>query len=631
MLGFYKQISGNYWLVTLEDGEEIFVFKTKTKWSFSGDFVDVRILNAQKWERRREWIIINILKRTEEKLIWKFIKSSKQYAFVQVFNSFGKDIYIPEKLQMWAKDWDIVITKIREWKEKPLWEVLQIVGKDSDKNIEESILLIENNIELDFPKEVQNEAKRIDEKFSTKTFLDQEILRRTDLRKEFIITIDWADAKDLDDAISVQKLENWNYKLWVYIADVAQYVMENSILDKEALIRWTSIYLPELVIPMLPKELSNWLCSLNPNEPKLTLSIIMEIDKNGEVVERKILETVIESKYRMTYDEVAEIITWKNPQNRSKDLIEMLNLAKKLKDIIYTKRKKEWKIDFELHELKIEMWENKEVKNVYKYERNEAYIVIEEFMVIANEEVSKFFATKKIPFLYRLHEEPQKQDLQILAKILSNYWIVLNPEKANSKEIAQIIDSLGEKVYKYFLLKLILRSMSKACYSSEDVGHFWLGIDYYSHFTSPIRRYPDLQIHRIIKEYLNGRLDEKRMKHYKTILKNIADRTSATEIIAEDIERKVRYLKVIDFMSDKIWEKFSSIVSGVTENGFFVELESGVEWFVHKNSLKKLFVSDLDWYCFFIWKEKFLIWKEVETELIGTDRRSKKIDFSIFS
>lgn len=627
MLGTYKQLKENFWVVKLEDDEEIFVFKTKTLWAYTGDFVDVRITkNEENW-KRREWRIVKILARTENQLVGKFIQAWKNLAFVQVINSFWKDIYIPEKFKNWAKKWDIVIVRIKWWNEKPFWEIVKIIWQQWWTNLEEIIMLAENSISLEFSSQVKKEAKFIEYSYSKKESLEREIKKRRDLRNEFIVTIDWEDAKDLDDAIQVEKLSNGNYRLGVHIADVAHYVKEDSQIDREAQKRATSIYLPEMVIPMLPKELSNNLCSLNPNEPKLTLSIFVEIDNTWNVVNREVFESIIESKYRLTYNEVAEIINGKNPQNREQKLLDMLNTARDLKNIISKKRIKDWKIDFDFPELKVIMWENGKVLDVYKYDRNEAYLVIEEFMVMANEEISRFFSNKKIPFLYRYHSEPEKWDLEKLSLILANYWVYLNPEDASPKKMAQIIASLWEKDYKYFLLKLILRSMSKACYSEKDIWHFGLSLWFYSHFTSPIRRYPDLQIHRIIKKFLQNKLDSKRIAHYKKILKNIADVSSAREVLAEDLERKIKYLKIIDFMSDKIWQEFSWIISGITENGFFVELENWVEWFVHKNTTKKLFIPDLDNYSFLIWKEKFFIGKNINISVIDANRELRRLDF----
>ena len=350
----------------------------------------------------------------------------------------------------------------------------------------------------------------------------------------FTVTIDGEDAKDLDDAISVHKLPNGNHELWVHIADVAEYVRENDPIDIEALSRGTSIYLPSKVIPMLPERLSNDLCSLHPGTPKLTLSIRMELDPEGQVVDRAIHETIIESDYRLTYTFVAEVLEKKIPKERvPENLAHLIQTAKNLKRILDTRRKKEGKIDFDLPEIKIIAGKDGRVTDVKKRDRNEAHKIIEEFMVLANEEISRFFAIKKIPFLYRTHETPGDLALKKLSQVAGLYGHSFNPEKPKPRDIQAFLESVKQKPYEYHIARLTLQSMARAQYSDLLLGHYGLALYYYSHFTSPIRRYPDLQIHRIIKEYLRGELNEERLHHYSTKLKNVAIRCSNSERQAE--------------------------------------------------------------------------------------------------
>jgi ribonuclease R len=401
--------------------------------------------------------------------------------------------------------------------------------------------------------------------------LPEKSQKRLDLRDLFTVTIDGEDAKDLDDAISVSLLPNNHFELWVHIADVAEYIRENDPIDIEAQKRGTSIYLPDRVIPMLPERLSNDLCSLHPGTPKLTLSIRMELDETAQVIDRSIHETIIESDHRLTYTFVADVLE-KNAlkssrmnvipdlirdldfiheatsghkigsieQNRNilnqvqnDKLLSLIQNAARLKKLLDIRRKKEGKIDFDLPELKILMAPDGRVSDVKKRERNEAHKIIEEFMVLANEEISKYFATKKIPFLYRTHETPGDLALQKLASIAGQYGHPFNPEKPKPRDIQIFLENIKAKPYEYHIARLTLQSMARAQYSDLLLGHYGLALYYYSHFTSPIRRYPDLQIHRIIKEFLRNELNETRLEHYRKKLKNIAIGCSNSERQAE--------------------------------------------------------------------------------------------------
>lgn len=448
-----------------------------------------------------------------------------------------------------------------------------------------------------------------------------------DLRNEWIITIDGADAKDLDDAICVKKLPNGNFQLGVHIADVAEYVREGSALDREALARGTSIYTPDEVIPMLPEHLSNNLCSLHPGSPKATLSITMELDKIGKVLRSRIDETLIESKQRFTYDEVQNIIDELDKEQsphssrglrigdtnpllkgggikenlnplrplgeglgmRAKyptEIIELLRNGLELKRILDKRRAKEGKIDFDLKEVKITTDQKGKVVDISKRDRSESHKVIEEFMILANEEVSKFFSEKKIPFLYRVHEKPSEEKADELILLLNHYGYNLTRDMLSPRSLREIMDTLHEKDYYFVLSKQILQSMSKAIYSEEILGHFGLALHFYSHFTSPIRRYPDLQIHRIIKAYIHKNLNQKEITRFKTLLPKIAKHTSTTERKAENIEYMIRDIKIIDYMQDKIGKIYNGMISSIGDHGIYVELPNGIEGLVYIRDMR---------------------------------------------
>jgi len=628
----YKQVNENYWIVTDNEEKNYFIFKRNRGNAFSWDLVDIKITKLEENWKKAEAIINNIIKRTEEPLVGHFLRKKwSDFAFVRAYNTFGgKDIFINSNNFGWANNNDIVLVQIISWKDKPVWRILKIIWKDSDSEIIEKIILIQNHINLEFPEKIIEESNKL------KSISNQDISKnRLDLRNEIIVTIDWVDAKDLDDAISVKLLPNWNYELWVHIADVAEYVKYGTGLDKEALHRWTSIYIPSWVIPMLPEKISNNLCSLNTSWDKATLSIIMEIDfKNGYVKTKNIYESIIRSKARLTYNEVWDYLNEKSSPNidGNKEIWKMLINANKLFKLINKRRISEWKIEFNLNELKIELDINKKPINVYKLVRNNAHKLIEEFMIMANEEISKFFSEKKIPFLYRIHEKPSLESMQELKKILENYNIFIDENNINPLIISQIVNNLQWKNEEYLLSKKVLQAMTKAKYSEKILWHFWLSLKYYSHFTSPIRRYPDLQIHRIIKEYLNDSLPKDKIDKYKKELSKVAKITSTKEQQAEDIERKITFLKTIEYMQNHIWKEFEGIVSWLNNNWLYIELNSWIEWYVWVKSINKdyKYNEDKKYFENLANKNKYLdLWKKVKIKVIKADKFKWFLDFEL--
>jgi len=471
-------------------------------------------------------------------------------------------------------------------KNKPHGKVLSILGHKDSQGMAEKIVFHENGIVKEFSEQILREAQKLQPSTSS--------LARVDLRNEWIVTIDGADAKDLDDAIGIKKFPSGNFEIGVHIADVAEYVREGSILDREAYQRGTSIYTPDEVVPMLPEHLSNNLCSLHPGTPKATLSITMELDKTGKVLHSRIDETLIESKQRFTYDEVQIIIDALDKKTDEQavfekyptEVIELIRNGLELKRILDKRRAKEGKIDFDLKEVKIITDEKGKVVDISKRDRSESHKVIEEFMILANEEVSRFFSEKKIPFLYRVHEKPSEEKADELILLLDHYGYNLTREMLSPRSLREIMDTLHNKDYYFVLSKQILQSMSKAIYSEEILGHFGLALHFYSHFTSPIRRYPDLQIHRIIKAYIHKNLDQKEISRFKTLLPKVAKHTSTTERKAENIEYMIRDIKIIDYMQDKIGKIYDGIIASIGDHGIYVELPNGVEGLVYMRDMR---------------------------------------------
>ncbi len=596
-----------------------FVYPKNLNWALDWDDVEavIKIFN-----RRKEAVITKVLKRADRILVWK-IQLVKDFAFVILDNpAFKTDVHISNKklskFKWQIKNWDKVAIKITSWEGKnPEWSIFEVLWDASKSWVDIMWIALEWWARIRFWENILQEAEKL--KF-------EEQNSRVDLTKKLIFTIDWEDAKDLDDAVSVERIyvaphpksfsfegegllspstpkergQGVRYKLLVSIADVSEYVQEWSFLDKEALKRWNSIYLVDRVIPMLPEKLSNDLCSLNPNTKKLTLTCEMIIDNTWNVISKKVYESVISSKFRLTYREVQEILDKKlSVWNElkfwwaiTKELVEAVNLSYELKTIITSKKKKAWILDFDFPETKIKLDENGNPISIEKYERYQSMKIIEEFMILANESVWELFS--KLPFVYRVHPVPAEDDIEKLRNTLNIFWFKLPYKNLTPKILAEILKEIEWNPKEKLLQKLILRSLEKAIYSEENVGHFWLNLEYYSHFTSPIRRYPDLQIHRIIKEKLSWKLDKTRIEHYKDILKTVSKNTSETERKAEKLEYAVRDLIICKYYENRTGEEFEGIISGMIESGFFVELENTAEWFV-----------SIEQVCTVIWKNKF--------------------------
>ena len=512
----------------------------------------------------------------------------------------------------------------------PEGKIIEILGHINDPESDVLSVVRALDIPVDFSDEVMDSLSQIPDFVSA-----SEMTGRTDLRHLQTVTIDGEDAKDLDDAITLYEADGM-YKLGVHIADVTHYVKENSPLDKEALNRGTSCYLVDRVIPMLPHKLSNGICSLNEGQDRLALSCLMDIDQKGHIVGHKICETVINVDRRMSYTSVSAIVEDHDPRETRKyeELVPMFEMMLHVSDLLRANRRKRGSIDFDFDESKIKIDSDGKVVSIGVYERRRSNEIIEDFMLAANETIAEDYFWQDIPFEYRVHETPDADRVEQLALLISNFGMYFKASKENihPKEFQKLLDRIKGEPYENLVSRMALRTMKQAKYSTECTGHFGLSCKYYCHFTSPIRRYPDLQIHRIIKENIHGRLDSRRIEHYSMILDRVADDNSRKERRAEEAERDVEKLKKVEYMSAHIGEVYDGFVSGVTNRGMFVELPNTVEGFVN--------VADmLDDYYYFSQEDYAMIGEDtgkqyaigdpIQIKVKNTDKMTKSIDFSI--
>ena len=572
-----------------EDVRDLYIQSKDINGAMNGDRVLAEITREASGHMRAEGKIVNVIKRVTTQIVGTF-KPHENFGFVipreKTINS---DVYIAKKFFNNAKEDDVVVVEITQWAyndRKPEGKIIEVLGNKDNRGIEIESIIREHGLPLEFQQKVLDEANYV-----AVPIPEEEYERRRDLRNESIFTMDGADAKDLDDAIQVKLLDNGNYLLGVHIADVTHYVREKSNLDKEALKRATSVYLVDKVIPMLPKQLSNGVCSLNPNEDKLTLSVEMEINDKGIVVKYDIFESIINSKARMVYTDVSDILENNDRGKKIKyaELVDDFRHAEKLAKILMKKREKRGALDFNFPEPYIHLDNNGRPYNIEPYERRIANRIIEEFMLVANETIAEHFYWLGVPFVYRIHESPSSTKMESLNSFMSQYNILVKGdlEEVHPKSLQKIIKEVEGKQGEKAIHTLILRSLKQAKYSPECSGHFGLAAKYYCHFTSPIRRYPDLQIHRIIKEYINKGISGRREDKLKDIVLKASEQSSEMERKAEVAERDIdKYYKCI-YMEDKIGQEFKGIISGVTNYGFYVELPDTVEGLVPINELKQ--------------------------------------------
>lgn len=573
----------------IEGIKDLFIAKTNLMSAMNGDRVVAKIIKEGRNGKRTEGIIINIVERVNKNIVGIY-EDNKSFGFVLPEDKrIQNDIFISKKDRNGAKKGQIVMVEITRWpdgkRKNPEGKVVEILGRPGDKGIDIDIIIRKYNLPEDFPPSVLNSALDIED-FIT----EDEIKGRLDLRNVKMVTMDGEDAKDLDDAVSIERLKNGNFKLGVHIADVTHYVKERSVIDKEAFKRATSVYLIDRVIPMLPKKLSNGICSLNPKVDRLTLSCIMEVNRQGKVVNHTIAQSVIKTNERMTYTDVTKILRDNDVEliERYKDLVDDFKAMEELCKILRKKRLDRGAIDFDFEECKIILDEKGKPIDIKPYERAIANRMIEEFMLLANETVAEHMEKLKVPFVYRIHENPDAEKLEKFKAFIYNlgYNDITWGEEVNPKALQRVLDKFKGENEETIISTLLLRSMMQARYSPECAGHFGLAADYYCHFTSPIRRYPDLQIHRIIKEYLNKELTENRSKKLVSIVDSAAKQSSEMERVAQEAEREVDDLKKAEYMKDRIGEIFEGMISSVTGFGAFVELPNTIEGLVHITSFR---------------------------------------------
>ena len=586
--------SGNFGFLDINGEASVFIPGAYLNTAMNGDTVLVRILKESLDGKKREGEVYKVVKRNRDVIVGVF-EHNLSFGFVRPRNS-PKDIYIPKKLIKGAKTGDLVAVKVDFWgdeERKPEGEIVSVLGSPKDTEALISSLLLNEGIEEKFPNEVLQELDKIDENFS------EELKNRKDLRHLDIITIDGSDAKDLDDAVYVENTED-GYKLLVSIADVSYYVRENTELDTEALKRGNSIYLVDRVIPMLPRKLSNNLCSLNPNEDKLTFTVEMDLDKKGKVVRNDFYKSVIKSKYRMTYENVNTILEkneeseeYRNLYDKYRKIDEMLKNMLELSKIIRNNKKRRGSIDFELPEIKVALDENKAVKDIVLRSRGEAERIIEDFMVIANETVAEKLFWEEIPAIYRVHEDPDKAKVQALNETLIKFGYSLKGlEEMHPGKFQNIIERTTGLPEGYLIHKLILRAMQRARYANKNLGHFGLASKYYLHFTSPIRRYSDLIVHRMLGRSIEKFMSEKEKAKYGANFEAIASSISRTERVADKLEEDSVKIKLIEYMQDKIGQVYIARLSGMNKNKIFMELENHIEVVYNVTTARDNFIYD---------------------------------------
>lgn len=633
--GIFRRHERGFGFVILEDEEEdIYIAKEDSKDAFSGDRVLVK-LKKKSSGARQEGIILKVIEHKKDTLVGTFQKS-KNFGFVIPDDKkLCRDIFISKKNFGKARNNHKVLVQITKYPQKGKkaeGKILEVIGNVNEAGIDMLSLIKDYDLPYKFPKEVVKEAQKYGDKINL-----EDAKNRVDLRGKYnIFTIDGEDAKDLDDAVCVRKLENGNYKLDVHIADVSNYVKEDSLLDKEALLRGTSIYMLNRVIPMLPRELSNGICSLNEGEDRYTLSVSMEIDPKGKLIYSDVFKGIINVTRRMSYKDVQSILD--NSDNviveKYKEYIPDFKLMEELAHILKEKRITKGYLNLDIPESKIILDKDGYAIDVKKYETTFANEIIEQFMLIANETIAEKFYWLKAPFIYRVHEDPDIEKVAELNKLLFNfgYKIHVKEGKIYPAEFAKILKEVEGKPEEKIVSNMILRTLKVAVYDSENKGHFGIASKYYCHFTSPIRRYPDLFIHRIISKYLknNYTLSEKKVELYSKIAENDAKQSSDREKIATQVERDSIDIKKAEYMSNKIGEEYEGIISGVTQFGVFVELENTVEGLIRFENLgdeyyeydpdHKILIGERS-------KETFKIGDKINIEVIDANKQEKRISF----
>ena len=633
LTGVLDKTRSGFGFVRQEEGGDIFVRRSNMNGAMHGDIVEVDLLPEYLWDRNKEGIIDKVLERANSEVVGKFQKNRRFGFVVPDDKKNNDDIFVKKDNFRNAQNGDTVVVQITKYPSKDSsaeGRITEIISRNGEAGGEIKALIRSHGLFETFPSRVNAEAKARSRELIT----EEEIYRRVDLRAANVITIDGASARDLDDGVSIEKLENGNYLLGVHIADVSHYVDAHGHLDKEALKRGNSVYLLSRVVPMLPKVLSNGICSLNPQVDRLTLSCSMEINAEGKVVNHEIFESIINSKARMVYDDVSDIL-----ENHDEELIEKyrfiyddLLLMGELAEILRRKRKEKGSLDFDFDEASILLDEDEVPVEIGIEERRTANRLIEEFMLVANQTVAEHFFWMDCPFVYRVHEKPDTEKIIELKAFLAGFGINLpvNPDNIHPKALNDILGQVEGKTYENIVNTVILRSMKKAFYSTSCDGHFGLSFKYYCHFTSPIRRYPDLMIHRIIKKSIRGEMTDQLLSSLKSDAETAAFISSQTERKAQEMEREAEKMKKAQYMQGRIGEIFDGVISGVTSFGLYVELPNTVEGMVRLDSLKDDFYDYEEGKYRVIGRRTnriFALGDQVTVEVIGASPEDRQIDF----
>ncbi|MDR6121704.1 ribonuclease R [Bacillus sp. SLBN-46] len=614
--------------------DDIFIPPNETNTAMHGDTVLARV-SSETSGQRREGSIIRIIERGVQQVVGTYVES-KSFGFVIPDDKkFASDIFIPKSASKGAVEGHKVVVKLvtyPEGRKSAEGEVITILGHKNDPGVDILSVIHKHGLPMAFPDDVLQQANEVPD-----TIDESELKNRRDLRNETIVTIDGADAKDLDDAVTVSKLENGNYKLGVHIADVSYYVKEGTPIDVEAEDRATSVYLVDRVIPMIPHRLSNGICSLNPKVDRLVLSCEMEITSDGAVVSHEIFQSVIKTTERMTYYDVNMILAEQDEETRARyeSLVPMFEMMEELAAILRNKRMNRGAIDFDFKESKVLVDDEGKPTDVVLRERSVAERLIEEFMLAANETVAEHFHWMEVPFIYRIHEDPKEDKLRKFFEFITNFGYIVKgtANDVHPRALQEIIEEVQGKPEEMVVSTVMLRSMQQAKYNPESLGHFGLSTEFYTHFTSPIRRYPDTIVHRLIRTYLiEGKLDERTREKWNARLPEIADHSSKMERRAVDAERETDELKKAEYMEDKIGEEYDGIISSVTNFGMFVELQNTIEGLVHVSYMTDDYYRFDERHYAMIGERTgkvFRIGDEITVRVVKVNKDERSIDFEI--
>ena len=611
--------------------QDVFIGRENTHGALNGDTVRISVEPGQRF-RSAEGVVLEIVKHANERIVG-YYRRVKNFGLVMPDDQrITQDIYIPAGKEKGAVTGHKVVARVTRFpnhrQEEPEGVVEEIIGHVNDPGTDILSIIKAYDLPDVFPPEVMKEAEQVPDRISADAAEG-----RKDLRDLLTITIDGEDAKDLDDAVSVRKLENGNTELGVHIADVSAYVPELSALDKEAFRRSTSVYMADRVLPMLPHRLSNGICSLNEGEDRLTLSCLMELDPQGVIVDHEICETVIRTRHRMTYTNVQKIID-DDPEICAvfADIVPMVKEMKKTADLLRERRADRGYINFDFPESKAILDPKGRPVEIRACERNSATRLIEDFMLAANETVAQEYCWRQLPFLYRVHDKPDPEKIRQLAVFVNNFGLTMRSRNGeiHPKEIQKLLKNIEGTDAENLISRVTLRSMKRAAYNTECTGHFGLAAQYYTHFTSPIRRYPDLQIHRIIKENLHGDLNEKRAEHYEKILPAVAEQTSRLERRADEAERESLRYKKCEYMEKHVGETFDGVISGVTRAGLYVELPNTVEGMIRVNELRDDYYEFLEDRWELVGEmtgRRYRLGEKIRVRCAAADRLARTVDF----